>query len=159
MADLPVTIRRAGEADLPRLNALMHGSRAYAGDYYAILADYFVTAAYLKDHQLFLAEQTGRLLGFYGLIVVGKPELELMFVADAAQGTGVGRLLFDHMKETAANHGVEAVHITSHPPSAGFYERMGAVRVGTAPASGRVTWERPMLLLSIASRRYVPASP
>jgi GNAT superfamily N-acetyltransferase len=98
---------------------------------------------------VFLAEAGGDILGFYSLIVEGEPELDLMFVADAAQGTGLGKILFDHMRETARTHAVASILIVSHPSSVGFYERMGAIREGMKPPSGRVTWERPVLRLAV----------
>ena len=53
------------------------------------------------------------------------------------------------MREAARSQGISSVLIVSHPPSAGFYERMGAVREGTKPPSGRVTWARPILRLAM----------
>ena len=83
-------LRRAVEADVPALNALMHASRAYDGDYRAMLDGYFVTPAQVARDLVVLAERGGETLGFYSLIVEGEPELDLMFVADAAQGRDLG---------------------------------------------------------------------
>jgi GNAT superfamily N-acetyltransferase len=143
------TIRVAHASDLRTMNALMHGSRAYRGEYYRIIEDYFVTADTLEHNAVFVAERDGALLGFYSLIVEDEADLDLMFVADHAQGSGVGRALFEHMKATARERGFTAVSIGSHPPSVGFYERMGAVRCGTAPPTERATWERPLLTLNV----------
>jgi len=144
-----LNVRRATITDLPRLNALMKSVRAYQGAYGAILEGYALDDAQLHRDLVFLAEADGEILGFYSLIVAGEPELDLMFVADAAQGTGLGKILFAHMRETARSHGIASVLIVSHPPSVGFYERMGAVRDGVKPPSGRVTWERPVLRLAV----------
>ncbi len=84
--------------------------------------------------------------GFYSLTLGNAPELDLMFVADRGQGLGIGRALFEHMLARARQRGLRAVKIVSHPPSLGFYRRMGAVEVGVAPPAGRVTWPRPILL-------------
>jgi GNAT superfamily N-acetyltransferase len=149
-----LVIRAAELRDLPALNALMHASRDYQGEYYTIIENYFVTPEQLKANRVFLAERDGELLGFYSLIVDGEPELDLTFVADAAQGSGAGRALFDHMKHIARASGCASVCIGSHPPSVGFYERMGAVRCGTRPPQGRVTWERPLLKLQIAENAH-----
>jgi GNAT superfamily N-acetyltransferase len=73
----------------------------------------------------------------------------LMFVSDAAQGSGVGRALFGHMKRTAREHGFGTVTIGSHPPATGFYERMGAVRCGVSDPLPHVSWERPLLKLNV----------
>ena len=143
-------LRAAEERDLPAINALMHASSAYKGEYYVIIENYVVTSGDLERHRVFVADADGALSGFYSLIVDGKADLDLMFVSDAAQGLGVGRALFDHMKQVARRHGHATVLIGSHPPSVGFYERMGAVRRGLAPPIGRVTWERPLLELALA---------
>jgi len=127
----------------------MKSVRVYQGAYGVILEGYALGEAQLHRDQIFLAEADGEILGFYSLIVEGEPELDLMFVADAAQGTGLGKILFDHMRETARSQGISSVLIVSHPPSVGFYERMGAVHEGTKPPSGRVTWERPILRLAV----------
>ena len=128
----------------------MKSIRAYQGAYGVILENYALGDTQLHRDQIFLAEADGgEILGFYSLIVEGTPELDLMFVADAAQDTGLGKILFDHMRETARAHVITSVLIVSHPPSVGFYERMGAVRQGMKPPSGRVTWERPILRLAV----------
>lgn len=127
----------------------MQGSRAYDGAYQAILDGYVLGETQLLRDRVFLAEWNGAITGFYSLIVDGEAELDLMFVADAAHGTGLGKILFDHMCRTARDLGLAAVRIVSHPPALGFYERMGAVRVGTARPRGRITWERPILMLML----------
>lgn len=127
----------------------MKSVRAYQGAYGVILENYALADTQLHRDHIFLAEEGGNILGFYSLIVTGEPELDLMFVADAAQGTRLGKILFDHMRETARANRVASVLIVSHPPSVGFYDRMGAVREGMKPPSGRATWERPILRLAI----------
>lgn len=145
------TIRRAEPFDVDALNHLMHASSAYSGRYATILQGYAITAEQVRSDQIYLAEGDGALLGFYSLTLLPEPELDLMFVADGTQGSGLGRDLFDHMRSVAASLGLDAVKIVSHPPSVGFYERMGAVRVGTKPPTPTAAWDRPILTLPIAS--------
>jgi len=125
------------------LTELVLSSKAYEGEYASILDGFRVD---LRDeHVAFLAEHDGEILGFYKLIVESA-ELDLMFVADAAQGLGVGQRLIEHMLREAAQRGIEAVHVVSHPPSAGFYQRMGAKQIGVIPANPpKIRWERPEL--------------
>lgn len=148
MADA-FAIRAAEPSDLRAMNALMHGSRAYQGEYYRIIENYFVTEDTLAHNAVYIAERNGALLGFYSLVIEGDADLDLMFVSDAAQGTGVGRALFEHMKSCAREHGFGTVSIGSHPPSVGFYERMGAVRCGMSEPLPHVSWERPLLKLNV----------
>jgi GNAT superfamily N-acetyltransferase len=145
-----ITIRRAVAADAETLSTLMHACAAYRGSYAAILQGYAVTPAQVERDIIFTACSGERVLGFYSLASVAtEPELDLMFIADAAQGMGMGSLLFDHMRDTARILGLSQVTIVSHPPAEKFYLRMGAQRVGSILPSARVSWARPLLRLSI----------
>ncbi|MFD8522507.1 GNAT family N-acetyltransferase [Streptomyces capillispiralis] len=143
----PVRIRRAEARDAKRLTRLVRGSGAYAGKYAAAVAGYRVGPDYIEAHRTFVAvdadEHGGRVLGFYAL-VLAPPELDLLFVADEAQGRGIGRLLVAHMRSEARAAGLDRVKVVSHRPAEGFYHRAGAVRTGTALANPpAVPWDRP----------------
>lgn len=106
-------------------------------------------APFTSDH-VYLAEQDGEVLGFYSLTARAlTPELDLLFVADSAQGKGIGAMLFLHMKDLARSLGYAEVIIVSHPPAEGFYRRMGATRIGTHAPAAKVSWEHPVLSLSL----------
>jgi GNAT superfamily N-acetyltransferase len=144
---MPHDIRRASGQDAPALNALLHASSAYRGDYASILDGYEVTPEYVERHQVFAAFPPAAPaegpLGFYSLTGA---ELDLLFVADAAQGTGLGAALIAHMLETARAKGIPSVRVVSHPPAARFYVRMGAHHTGTVPPRPpKILWERPEL--------------
>ena len=143
----PITIRRAVARDAKRLTRLVRGSGAYAGKYAAAVEGYRVGPDYIEAHRTFVAvgagEHGGRILGFYSL-VLAPPELDLLFVADEAQGRGLGRLLVAHMRSEARAAGLDRVEVVSHVPSQDFYDRVGAVRTGTALANPpAVPWDRP----------------
>lgn len=142
MNDAPdsLRIRRAAVTDGPALTELMRRSRAYQGRYASILAGYEVSAAQLARDEVHAGTVGECLAGFYSLVVAADDaELDLLFVDDAHQGRGFGARLFEHMRTQAIGRGCRAVRIVSHPPAERFYQRMGAERVGTKPASGRVT--------------------
>ncbi|KAF0646822.1 MULTISPECIES: GNAT family N-acetyltransferase [Streptomyces] len=143
-------IRRAAPEDAQRLTSLVRTSGAYRGPYAAMVAGYDVTPEYVSRHEVFAAVGTGnRILGFYALILA-PPELDLAFVADDAQGAGVGRLLMEHMLTRAGEAGLSEVRVIAHPPAEPFYRRMGAERVGMSPPiPPKVTWERPELRFAL----------
>ncbi|QNS07781.1 GNAT family N-acetyltransferase [Streptomyces xanthii] len=146
-----VTVRRAVARDARRLTRIVQGSRAYEGHYAAMVAGYRVTSGYIEAHRVFAAVDRAddRVLGFYALLV-DAAELDLMFVADDAQGLGIGRLLVDHMRGEARAAGLDRVRVVAHPPAEGFYRGMGALRTGTAPAQPpAVGWERPELEFAV----------
>ncbi|MFF8917603.1 GNAT family N-acetyltransferase [Streptomyces sp. NPDC015032] len=146
-----VRIRRAAVRDARRLTRLVRSSRAYEGHYAAMVSGYRVGPDYIEAHRVFAAVEAGtdRLLGFYALIL-DPPELDLMFVADDAQGLGIGRLLISHLCDEARRAGLTGVRIVSHPPAEGFYRSVGARRTGTLAANPpAVMWDRPELELPV----------
>ncbi|MFD3994383.1 GNAT family N-acetyltransferase [Streptomyces sp. NPDC058583] len=144
------TVRRATADDSKRLTRLVRSSRAYRGDYATMVDGYQVGGAYIEHHPVYVAvDASDRVLGFYALLV-DDAELDLAFVADSAQGLGIGRLLMEHMTGQAGAAGLKAVRVVAHPPAEEFYLRTGAVRSGTVPAAGRVHWDRPELRYDIA---------
>ncbi|MCX4585834.1 GNAT family N-acetyltransferase [Streptomyces sp. NBC_01481] len=145
-----VRIRRATVRDAKRLTKLVRDSRAYQGPYAPMIAGYRVGPDYIETHDVFVAlGADDRVLGFYALLLA-PAELDLMFVADAAQGLGVGRLLIEHMIGAAHDAGISAVRIVSHPPAEGFYLSVGARRIGTVPANPpAVMWDRPELMIQV----------
>ncbi|WP_369374489.1 GNAT family N-acetyltransferase [Streptomyces sp. cg36] len=142
----PVLIRRAVARDAQRLTRLVRSSRAYEGPYAAMVAGYRVGPDYIETHEVHAAVGADdRVLGFYALLLA-PPELDLMFVADDAQGLGIGRRLVDHMTGRARAAGLDRVRVVAHPPAEGFYRSVGARRTGTAPARPpAVLWDRPEL--------------
>ncbi|MFB7985823.1 GNAT family N-acetyltransferase [Streptomyces microflavus] len=125
-------VRRATARDARRLTRLVRTSRAYEGPYAPMVAGYRIGPDYIETHRVFVAadRDDGRVLGFYSLIL-RPPELDLMFVADEAQGLGIGRLLIGHLRQ-------------------GFYRGVGAEPTGTVRANPpAVMWDRPELLLPI----------
>lgn len=144
-------MRRAVARDAKRLTRIVRGSRAYEGHYASMVAGYRVGPDYIEAHRVFVAADRAddRVLGFYALLVA-PAELDLMFVADDAQGLGIGRLLVDHLRAQARAAGLTRVRVVSHPPAEGFYRSVGARRVGTAPAQPpAVPWERPELEFTV----------
>ncbi|MET9422267.1 GNAT family N-acetyltransferase [Streptomyces sp. NPDC006540] len=149
-------VRRAAARDAKRLTRLVRGSGAYQGPYAPMVAGYRVGPDYIETHDVFAATgEDDRILGFYALVLSPPgsdlmPELDLMFVADDAQGLGIGRLLVEHMRGRARAAGLDAVRVVAHPPAEGFYLSVGARRTGTVPARPpAVMWDRPELLLPV----------
>ena len=116
-----------------------------------MLQGYSVTSEQLATNYVYVFEEASKILGFYSLAnIASSLELDLMFVANESQGKRIGAALFDHMKQRAVSLGANEVKIVAHPPAEAFYARMGARNVGVKAPSGRVTWERPIMLLKVA---------
>ncbi|MEU0532761.1 GNAT family N-acetyltransferase [Amycolatopsis tolypomycina] len=142
-----IEIVRATPDQAGTLTALMHASSAYQGDYASILDGYTIAPGYVEANPAFVAIRDGEILGFYALV---DAELDLLFVADRAQGLGLGARLITHMLAEARGRGLASVRVVSHPPALAFYVRMGARRTGTIPAHPpKVRWDRPELRFDV----------
>ncbi|MDS0135518.1 MULTISPECIES: GNAT family N-acetyltransferase [unclassified Amycolatopsis] len=140
-------IARATPDQAGTLTALMHASSAYQGDYASILDGYAIAPGYVETNPTFIATSGTEILGFYALVAA---ELDLLFVADRAQGLGIGARLITHMLAEARSRGLESVRVVSHPPALAFYVRMGARRTGTIPARPpKIGWDRPELRFDV----------
>ncbi|RKT88075.1 Acetyltransferase (GNAT) domain-containing protein [Saccharopolyspora antimicrobica] len=142
-------------ADAEELTRIVRTSSAYDGHYRVMVAELGIDADYLAEHLVRVARDgDGRPLGFHTVIVPGRGaedegELDYMFVDDAAQGRGLGRLLITDACRQARARGLRRLHVVSHPPSEGFYLSVGARRVGTVPPAGEITWSRPHLAFEL----------
>lgn len=106
-----------------------------------------LTPEFLRQHETFLARRDGAVCGFAALVPEGgRLWLEHLWVVPAAMGLGVGRTLFLEALRRAAARGFVTLEIESDPHAAGFYEHLGAVRVGTRPSAvASVPRELPLL--------------
>ena len=136
-----IRLRDVVAEDIGTLTTLMLASRAYAGVYHAIIADYPVTPTLIEAGVTRVAESDVGITGFYRLDAANS-ELDVMFVADSVLSTGLGRVLFDDMIAPARVAGLRSVRIVAHPPAADFYRRMGARDIGMIAPAGRAKWDR-----------------
>jgi len=82
-----------------------------------------------------VAERDGVVIGVAALSADGdRGQVELMFVAPEAMGEGIGRALMHWLIAEARALRLSAIDIEADPGAVGFYERMGARRVGEAPS-------------------------
>jgi N-acetylglutamate synthase-like GNAT family acetyltransferase len=103
-------------------------------------ADLTITADFIRDNHVYVAERDGEVRGFYALCVSGdKAELEHLWVTPDCIGAGIGKELFLDGMERAVALEVRGVEISADPNAAGFYERMGAKQIGEvdAPVDGQ----------------------
>jgi GNAT superfamily N-acetyltransferase len=136
-----VQIRDAEPTDCAALSALAFASKASWGYDNAFMeacrGELTVRPEDLCNTRVRIADEDG-VLGFYGLRA---DELLWMFVAPDAMNRGVGRALFADVCEVGRDAGLRSLRIEAEPNAAGFYERLGAYRVGdveSASIKGRV---------------------
>jgi GNAT superfamily N-acetyltransferase len=90
-----------------------------------------VTPDFVATHATYAARDDQGILGFSALAQsAGILCLEHLWVSPSATGRGVGRALFHRARQRARDLGFATFEIESDPHAAGFYERMGAERIG-----------------------------
>ena len=90
-----------------------------------------VRPEFIANHETYAAILDGRTVGFYAL-VRNDDRLNLLhlWVLPDAMGRGVGRSMFIHALERTRELGCRELEIESDPNAGGFYQHMGARRVG-----------------------------
>jgi GNAT superfamily N-acetyltransferase len=128
-------IRRARPSEADALSALAARSKAHWG-YDPGFLDRVRDAMTLHAedvelHEVWVLESaSGAPIGYHRVIPGDPAELEDLWVEPSAIGSGGGRRLFEHAVEIARTGGASALEIDADPNAVGFYERMGAVRIG-----------------------------
>ena len=137
--NLSLRIRRALSSEAVALTQIAHDAKRHWGypehwiQYWE--AELTISSDFINNNQVYVAEHDGDIVGFYALVLHGeRAELEHMWVAPAHLGEGIGKELFVHAMQQAAGENVSAVEISSDPNAEGFYQRMGARRIGEVPA-------------------------
>ena len=130
-----MNIRQASSEEAAELTRIAHDAKRHWGypehwiEHWD--ADLTITPEFISNNQVFVAEDGDRLSGFYALTIKDqKAELEHMWVAPDSIGTGIGKALFLSAMQKAAELKLRSVEISSDPNAEGFYQKMGAYRVG-----------------------------
>lgn len=90
-----------------------------------------ITPEFIASAEVWVAEMNGEPAGFYALIFSEKrASLEHLWILPSYMGKGFGRALFEHALRGCSENGCDVLEIVSDPNAQGFYERMGAKKVG-----------------------------
>ena len=132
-------IRRARNDDADALSDLAHRAKAHWGYPQAWMREWdaqlTIIPGYLELHDVFVAEQAGRIVGMCALEDRhDRWHLEHVWVEPREHGRGVGRALVLHALEEARRRHDGNVELFADPYASGFYERLGARRAGDVPA-------------------------
>lgn len=147
-------IRDASPDELSSLSAIAWAAKAHWGYPDAWLERWRPELTYdavaLEQQDVFVVTGAS-LLGVAGISVDGADaEVEGLWVDPSAMGRGAGRALFEECVRRARAAGAARLIIDSDPNAVGFYERMGAKRIGAVPTAieGR---ELPRLVMPLTT--------
>jgi len=130
-----IRVRSAVPTDTRALTRLVFRAKAFWGYPKEWMEEWrkelTVTADYVAQHRVVLAEAEQRLVAFYGLeFQTDIALLEHLWVEPAHMGSGWGRKLFALACEDARNNGSRVIELVADPNAEGFYLRQGAIRIG-----------------------------
>jgi GNAT superfamily N-acetyltransferase len=134
-----ITIRRAVEADCPRLLELINELALYekAPEEVTVTLEHFTKSGFGEQPVwwAFVAEENGVVQGFalyyirYSTWKGQRMYLEDILVTEAMRGKGVGKLLFDRLIEEAKEKGLNGIVwqvLEWNEPAINFYKKFNA---------------------------------
>jgi GNAT superfamily N-acetyltransferase len=150
-------IRAARPPEAALLSELALRSKShwgYPADFLeACRAELSLSPDFITTSPVFVLEDGGRVVGFYGLREAEKEiELLYLFVEPAAVNQGYGKLLWKHAVETSAKLGFQKISIESDPHAEAFYQAMGARRIRLIPSSLQAGRTLPLMEFLVSLR-------
>jgi len=92
-----------------------------------------ITPEFISSADVWVAEVNSELAGFHALIFAKqRVNLEHLWILPAYIRKGIGRALFEHALARCREMQCQGLKIVSDPNAQGFYERMGAKKVGVS---------------------------
>lgn len=90
-----------------------------------------ISPEYIAAHETWIAARADRIIAYYSFAEGGGALwLDNLWVLPALIGQGIGKRLFHHALRRAAERGASVLKVESDPNAQGFYEKMGARKVG-----------------------------
>jgi GNAT superfamily N-acetyltransferase len=160
---MKVEIRRATPDEADVLTEIAHAAKRHWGypenwiEHWK--ADLTITPEFIDQNEVYVAVNQEGIVGCCAIAFSESvPELEHMWIRPEQIGTGVGRALFAHIKERAAKLNLPELEISADPNAEGFYEHMGARKIGEVQAEIEGT-PRVLPRLSLAIDREYKKEP
>ena len=152
----PWRIRRARPGEAGQLSGLARRSKApwgYDAEFLErVAAELTIPPEAIAEHQVWVLEADGRLIGFHRVIPGEPAVLEDRWLEPEAIGAGHGRRLWEHAVGVARAWGASVMELDAEPHAMGFYQRMGAARVGVTASSAVPGRELPRMRLPLVGR-------
>ena len=136
---MSIQIRRARPDEAELLTALAHAAKRHWNYPERWIehwnADLTISPEFIHHNDVYVALIDGVVGGCCALVVSDSlAELEHMWIDPQQMGRGVGRALFEHTIQRATQLGFTELELSADPNAEGFYNRMGAVRIGEVRA-------------------------
>ena len=132
---MSIHIRRAKPDEADVLTEIAHAAKRHWGYPENWIREWkselTITSEFITENEVYVATNGRDIVGCCAIAFnASLAELEHMWIRPEHVGSGVGRALFLHVKERAAKLKIAALELSADPNAEGFYERMGATRIG-----------------------------
>ncbi|GHB36290.1 N-acetyltransferase [Pseudovibrio japonicus] len=133
-------ILEASSHQIPEMNEVILAAKRHWGYpeemITAWLPDLLVDEGVLASRRFWTLEDEGRIAGVFSISVNKELccELEDFWVLPQFMGQGAGRMMFGFVQDWLQTRQLSELMIVADPNAKGFYERMGAVMVGSQPS-------------------------
>ncbi|MBM7553578.1 GNAT family N-acetyltransferase [Thalassobacillus pellis] len=135
-------IREAEEHEAAILSELAIQSKAYWGYGKRFLEDCIEALTVKKDYisstPVFVLEVEWKVVGFFAFYEEETWSLDFFFIKSDFIGKGFGKVMWEGALQIARDLGITSFKIDSDPYAKDFYEKMGAVHIGSIPST---VWE------------------
>ena len=130
-----IQIRRANPGEADTLTKIAHAAKRHWGYPENWIEhwkdDLTITPEFIIRNETLVATIGEETVGCCAIVINdSRAELEHMWIKPEHMGVGVGRILLLHAKDRAVNLKVSALELSADPNAEGFYQRMGATRIG-----------------------------
>jgi GNAT superfamily N-acetyltransferase len=132
---MDILIRRALPDEATVLTAIAHAAKRHWG-YPENWIEHWkdeltITADFIAANEMYVAVAGEEIAGCCALVLSdSQAELEHMWIRPERMGTGIGRALFQQIVERAKQLDAPGLELSADPNAEGFYQRMGATRIG-----------------------------
>ncbi|MGP4081218.1 GNAT family N-acetyltransferase [Pseudalkalibacillus sp. R45] len=133
-------IRRAKPEEAQLLSDLALLSKAqwdYSEEFILTCRDALtLSEKYIEKNEVYVLEDNRKVLGFFAFVIKnGQAALDFMYLNPGFIGEGYGKQLWSHVVHRANELDISSFTIDSDPHAMGFYEKMGAVKIGETPST------------------------
>jgi len=145
------TIRKAMPGDSAILTTISFAAKGYwqyPQEYYELWRDELtISSTYIEQHEVYLAETAGVIVGYCSLVEVEKDYLigkvvvnhgfwlDHLFLLPEFIGKGIGTRLVQFIKDLCREKKIEKLQVFVEPKAKGFYDKIGAVYLRESASS------------------------
>jgi N-acetylglutamate synthase-like GNAT family acetyltransferase len=131
---MELQIRRARPDEADVLTEIAHAAKRHWGYPENWIEhwknDLTITPDFIRNNEMYVAVAEEEIAGCCAIVFSdSRAEIEHMWIRPGHMGAGVGRALFTHARERAANLKMPTIELFADPNAEGFYQRMGATRI------------------------------